>query len=111
MPVGHRRLLDLMRRGHGRGDASQPVAQRGQLSCLDTAVIPDRLAALVGGQPRRRARWRPAMISCRLPEPDRPSSVYPNSMISALGVNCGRFTVAGDGSWLGVIEPAEQLFL
>jgi hypothetical protein len=51
------------------------------------------------------------MISCRLPEPDRPSSVYPNSMISAPAVNCGSFTVAGDGSWLGVIEPAEQLFL
>ena len=79
MPVGHR-----------RGDASQPVGQRGQLSCLDTAVIPMRLA--VSGRPRRRARWRPAMIS-------------------ASGVNCGSFTVAGDGSWLGVIEPAEQLFL
>ena len=45
------------------------------------------------------------------PSPDRPSSVYRNSMIFAPGVDCGSFTVAGDGSWLGVIEPAEQLFL
>ena len=51
------------------------------------------------------------MISCRLPEPDHPSSVYPNSMISGPAVDCGSFTVAGDGSWLGVNEPAEQLFL
>ena len=49
MPVGHRRVLDLTRRGHGYSDASQPVAQRGRLSCLDTVVIPDRLAALVVG--------------------------------------------------------------
>jgi len=33
------------------------------------------------------------------------------AMISAPGVNCGSFTVAGDGGWLGVIEPAEQLLL
>jgi hypothetical protein len=32
-------------------------------------------------------------------------------MIFAPGVNCGSFTVAVDGSCLGVIEPAEQLFL
>jgi hypothetical protein len=61
-------------------------------------------------RPKRCRRWPPPSARPRR-RPGPSEFVYPDSTISDWGINCGSFTVAGDGSWLGVNEPAEQLFL